>query len=158
MLCILRQSRCAPGKMIQRTKVKFLLRPVCSVSAVLGEVVDDTQLSRLLYAESFIQRLHTVRSVKPALLICFFWSKVPLKRGYVSSLQGTLSPINHGSWKWPYLKGNYCWRDSFVTSMIMGARVNPRKKQTCCLPENISSKKMEKHLYPNHLINCGYLC
>ena len=147
MLCILRQSRCAPGKMIQRTKVKFLLRPVCSVSAVLGEVVDDTQLSRLLYAESFIQRLHTVRSVKPALLICFFWSKVPLKRGYVPSLQGTLSPINHGSWKWLYLKGNYCWRDSFVTSMIMGARVNPRKKNKHVVCRKILVRKKWRNIY-----------
>jgi len=34
------------------------------------------------------------------------------------------SPIIHGSWKMAiYLKGNYYWRDSFLTSMIMGGSV-----------------------------------
>ena len=31
---------------------------------------------------------------------------------------------NHGSGKRLYLKGHYYWRDPFLTSMIMGGRVN----------------------------------
>ena len=31
---------------------------------------------------------------------------------------------NHGSGKWLCLKGNYYWRDPFLTSMIMGGSVN----------------------------------
>ena len=34
---------------------------------------------------------------------------------------------NHGSGKWLYLKGNYCWRGPFLTSMIMGGSVHFRK-------------------------------
>ena len=30
---------------------------------------------------------------------------------------------NHGSEKWLYLKGNYYWRDPFLTSMIMGGKI-----------------------------------
>ena len=30
---------------------------------------------------------------------------------------------NHGSGKYLYLKGNYYWRDPFLTSMIMGGSV-----------------------------------
>ncbi len=40
---------------------------------------------------------------------------------------------NHGSGKWLYLKGNYYWRDPFLTSMIMGGSVNigkPRRLTT----------------------------
>jgi len=41
---------------------------------------------------------------------------------------GTLNPFshNHGSGNLPQMKGNYCWREPFFTSMIMGgrARVN----------------------------------
>ena len=32
-------------------------------------------------------------------------------------------PHNHGSGKWLYLKGNYYWRDPFLTSMVMGGSV-----------------------------------
>ena len=32
------------------------------------------------------------------------------------------SSQNHGSGKWLDLKGNYDWRDQFLTSMIMGGR------------------------------------
>ena len=31
---------------------------------------------------------------------------------------------NHGSGKWLYLKGNYYWRDPFLTSMITGGSVD----------------------------------
>ena len=34
---------------------------------------------------------------------------------------------NHGSVQWLYLKGNYYWRDPFLTSIIMGASVLPGK-------------------------------
>ena len=30
---------------------------------------------------------------------------------------------NHGSGKWLYANSNYCWRDPFLTSMIMGGGV-----------------------------------
>ncbi len=36
---------------------------------------------------------------------------------------------NHGSGKWPYLKGNYYWGDPFLISMIMGGSVDVSLKK-----------------------------
>ena len=41
-----------------------------------------------------------------------------------SPLVGYHFSHNHGSGKWLYSKGNYYWRDPFLTSMIVGGSVN----------------------------------
>ena len=56
-------------------------------------------------------------------LLMFFFSKsfLALLEHFVAGI--LFLSYNHRSGKWPYLKGNYYWRDPFLTSMIMGGSV-----------------------------------
>ena len=51
------------------------------------------------------------------------WTQTSISSTLKNAVCGYPFSHNHGSGKWPYLKGNYYWRDPFSTSMSMGGRV-----------------------------------
>ena len=72
---------------------------------------------------------------------------------------------NHGSGKYLYPKGNYYWRDPFLTSMIMGGSVVGGFSPTHLnkyAPQNGSSSPRFgvriKNIWNHHLVLLGFVC